>query len=434
MGDDPSHRSGGGGEELRERVEAGLVAELGSRSVTAGVALFCLLPFLPEVLGGVEKGFPPLRTALVVLWTVVSVRLAAVLVLRLLPRKRVGTMVRKVILLAGSTLVAVGFAVLNVIAIPRLDDTHTALLAVCHAGIGSVALVSMASSLGGFLSYVALNLGSFLFAVALNDSSPVRRLLLALVLLFIASLVAVSVRVNQGLRRSILLAMRLEEAALRDTLTGLRNRRSLADTMTTLSARVVGAWSRTPGSKRSFVRESLSILVLDIDHFKEVNDRHSHAAGDAVLVQFAERLGEQVRREDLAVRWGGEEFVVVAGTGREGDQPVAERIRRSIASKPFRLPNGQMLPVTCSVGHSVFPYSTDRPEDVSWEEVLKVADLALRTAKRKGRDCSVGILCGEGALAAPETAKSLVDGNLDWAEEQGLIQVTFRCDPGRVPA
>ena len=216
------YRSDVGDAEFRERVEEGLVAELGSRSVTAAVSLFFLLPFLPEVLGGAEKRSPSIMTALLLLWCVVSVRLVAILVVRLVPKERLPTRVRKAILLASSTLVAVGLAVLNLTAVPHLDDTHIALLAVCHAGIGSVALVSMAGSLGGYHAYLALNLGSFLFAVALDDSSPVNRLLFGLVLLFIGSFVVLSIRVHKGLSRSLLLSIQLGEAALRDTLTGLR--------------------------------------------------------------------------------------------------------------------------------------------------------------------------------------------------------------------
>ncbi len=410
------------------------MAELGSRSLTAGVALLCLLPFLPEVLGGAGARSSPLRLALWLLWSVVSLRLLGTFALRLAPRGSLRTGTRKAILVAGSTLLATGFAVLNLTAIPRLDDTHRLLLAVCHTGISSAAVITLAGSLGGFVVYLVLNLGSFFLAVALDDSSPIRPLLLALVALFFLSLLALSVRVNREARRNLLLSIQLGEAALRDSLTGLRNRRSLADTMAALSARCAATWSRAPGSKRSAARESLSILMVDIDHFKDVNDRHSHAAGDAVLVQLAERSRDQVRSEDLAVRWGGEEFVVVARSGREGEQPIAERIRKRICSAPFRLPNGELLPVTCSVGHCLFPFSTEQPEGLTWEEVLRVADLALRTAKQRGRNCSVAIHCAEGALGAPERAASLSDGNLDRAEEEGLIRIELRRDPGWIPA
>ncbi len=427
-------RSSPEGEALRDRVEAGLVAELGSRSLTAGVALLCLLPFFPEVLGGAEKQSPPLRGALWLLWSVVSLRLLATIALRLAPRTSLRTGTRKSILIAGSTLVASGFAVLNLAAIPRLDDTHRLLLAVCHTGISSAAVITMAGSLGGFVIYLVLNLGSFFLAVAVDDSSPIRSLLLGLVVLFFASLLTLSIRVNREARRNLLLSIQLGEAALRDSLTGLRNRRSLADTMAVLSARAAATWSGAPGSKRSAARESLSILMVDIDHFKSVNDRYSHAAGDAVLVQLAERIRDQVRSEDLAVRWGGEEFVVVARSGREGEQPIAERIRKRVCSSPFRLPNGELVPVTCSVGHCLFPFSTEEPTGLTWEEVLGVADLALRTAKKRGRNCSVGIHCAVGGLSAPGTAAGLSDGNLDRAEEEGLVRIDLLRDPGWAPA
>ena len=100
--------------------------------------------------------------------------------------------------------------------------------------------------------------------------------------------------------------------------------------------------------------------MVDLDHFKDVNDRHGHAAGDAVLVQMQERLREVFRESDYLVRWGGEEFLVLArATRRDEARVVAERIRRAVADREFLLPDGERLRKTCSIGFACFPFVPD---------------------------------------------------------------------------
>jgi two-component system cell cycle response regulator len=127
----------------------------------------------------------------------------------------------------------------------------------------------------------------------------------------------------------------------------------------------------------------LTVLVLDIDYFKSVNDTYGHDAGDDVLREFSTRLKKSIRGIDLACRYGGEEFVVVMpDTDMAVAAMVAERVRRGIATEPFPIEQGKKhLEVTISIGIASLTRTTDSAADI-----LKRADQALYRAKRDGRN------------------------------------------------
>jgi diguanylate cyclase (GGDEF)-like protein len=131
-------------------------------------------------------------------------------------------------------------------------------------------------------------------------------------------------------------------------------------------------------------RESkpLSIVLLDLDHFKQVNDVHGHAAGDAVLEEAARRMKASMRGYDQVGRYGGEEFLIVApGCGPQDSLTLAERVRGSIGSEAMQTPQGP-LDVTCSLGVAV---ACAAPRE-SAAELLGRADAALYRAKASGRN------------------------------------------------
>ena len=160
------------------------------------------------------------------------------------------------------------------------------------------------------------------------------------------------------------------ELAVTDPLTGLHNRRYMTGQLQALVGRA------------SHGGASVAVLVLDIDHFKAVNDGFGHDAGDEVLREFAVRLATNVRAIDLPCRMGGEEFVVVMpGASLEDAHRVAERIRRDVASAPFRVMGGaEHLTVTISIGVAA-TISGDTPGDI-----LKRADEGVYQAKAAGRN------------------------------------------------
>jgi two-component system, cell cycle response regulator len=177
----------------------------------------------------------------------------------------------------------------------------------------------------------------------------------------------------------------LEALSRMDPLTELANRRALMD-----------------GLEREFARasrhgRSLSVCMLDIDHFKSVNDNHGHAVGDRVLVETAKTLTRQLRVHDLVGRYGGEEFVVVLGdTDLAGARILAERLRGAVAAMEIEI-EGVRLPITASFG-----VSERQPDETEIDVLLRRADGALYEAKHRGRNRVVAV-DGSG-LAHPRVA------------------------------
>jgi diguanylate cyclase (GGDEF)-like protein len=129
----------------------------------------------------------------------------------------------------------------------------------------------------------------------------------------------------------------------------------------------------------------LSLVMFDIDHFKQINDQHGHLTGDYVLKEIAKRLTQRIRREEMLARYGGEEFAaVLPETARQGAMEFGEQIRQLVAREPFEF-EGDRLPVTISVGVAVFEGQPLDPPTF-----IKQADENLYRAKRSGRNRVVG--------------------------------------------
>jgi diguanylate cyclase (GGDEF)-like protein len=159
----------------------------------------------------------------------------------------------------------------------------------------------------------------------------------------------------------------LDRVSRIDMLTNIYNRRHLDEHLRS----VISAARRHD--------RTIGVLIVDIDHFKDVNDKHGHLAGDGVLREVAARLQQAMRTEDALGRWGGEEFLaVLTETPPEGVRVMAERMRRVIAAAPFTLDDGSQIRVTVSVGH------TNGTEDA--EVLVHRADDALYVAKAEGRN------------------------------------------------
>ncbi len=228
---------------------------------------------------------------------------------------------------------------------------------------------------------------------------------------------------TQELRK---MADELKELSLRDPLTGLRNRRFLFETLATLMEDLARQSARQSAGARDRrgrrTGEVVGLFMVDIDHFKAVNDTYGHDAGDAVLRKFAEKLNECVRTEDIVVRWGGEEFLMVLPRTRyESLAEFAERVRTSVADTTFDIP-GDGLKKTCSVGYTSLPFTEGMGQDLTLEQAITAADLGLYRAKRNGRNRTVQVLAGPEWPDNPDDlATALAD--LDWALQRGYLLV-----------
>jgi diguanylate cyclase (GGDEF)-like protein len=163
----------------------------------------------------------------------------------------------------------------------------------------------------------------------------------------------------------------LQTLSVTDALTGIANRRHWDWRLAEEIARA------------QRYRYPVAVLMVDIDHFKRVNDTHGHQVGDEVLRQVAERLRSTLRRTDFLARYGGEEFGIIAPqTALEAAKVLAERLRRAIAREPIQVNNELSIPLTISVGVAVFPDHAQNESDL-----VAAADAALYRAKQDGRNC-----------------------------------------------
>lgn len=192
---------------------------------------------------------------------------------------------------------------------------------------------------------------------------------------------------NDALQRAY---AEIEHASLHDALTGLGNRRFLTRSLS----------DDDQVERRHTEGRRVAFLLVDVDHFKAVNDSYGHAAGDAVLTGLAVILRQHCREGDVAARWGGEEFLLrVIVDGEEQALRCAERLRQRVAETPFPIGDGRQLSRTCSIGIACLPFDPSDPDRLDWERVLSVADAALYMAKRSGRNAAYGLACA-GSLPA----------------------------------
>jgi diguanylate cyclase (GGDEF)-like protein len=179
---------------------------------------------------------------------------------------------------------------------------------------------------------------------------------------------------------------RFEEASLTDSLTGLRNRRYLLSELEGDMALTARQRIADPAHAPSYL-----FLMIDLDGFKQLNDRHGHRAGDDALRHVTAVLREACRRSDVIVRFGGDEFLVIGRQlERSGGDVLAERIRAAVAECPVTIAGGTAVRLSCSIGYALHPFTLDGRAGLGWEQVLAIADRALYAAKASGRNAWVG--------------------------------------------
>ena len=194
----------------------------------------------------------------------------------------------------------------------------------------------------------------------------------------------------------------LQESSLSDPLTGLRNRRFVFEEV----SRDLDQIQRRLGDERNGVDTSdvseLVFMMIDLDNFKPINDTYGHAAGDEMLLQLRDVLLDICRRSDFVIRWGGDEFVVIANQTRADEaERLAERIRASVANSNFTLGDGQIVRTTCSIGFAAYPLFRAGVDESNLDQIISLADGLMYEAKKK-RNAWVGMLGPNEAIASFE--------------------------------
>jgi two-component system, cell cycle response regulator len=219
----------------------------------------------------------------------------------------------------------------------------------------------------------------------------------------------------------------VEEMSVTDALTGARNRRYLEQTiepdLASSLRRYRAAFERatTPDDP------DVVFFLLDLDGFKEVNDVHGHAAGDRLLTELAQVLENTARDSDVVVRWGGDEFLVVGRFMDHHNAPVAaERIRAAIADHKVTLANGSNVSVTCSVGFAHFPFDVDASDSWTWQDLVRLADMAAYSVKREGGNGWAGY---ETTSDSPDLGGELVPARIaEWISSGQLARLSSRTE------
>ncbi len=213
---------------------------------------------------------------------------------------------------------------------------------------------------------------------------------------------------------------RLREASLTDALTGLHNRRYLFEEV--LKDVELVRRKHDPRHSETSGPPNLVFIMVDLDHFKPINDNAGHLAGDRVLLQVRDVLQSVCRASDIIIRWGGDEFLVVGQESTHGDGSLlAERLRSEIAKKVFAVGPGQVARTSCSIGFASFPFIQSAPDLLNWEQVLGVADAAMYRAKEE-RNAWVG-LHGVSWNRSSDNLFQALQSDLDTLIADGFIRI-----------
>jgi diguanylate cyclase (GGDEF)-like protein len=210
----------------------------------------------------------------------------------------------------------------------------------------------------------------------------------------------------------------LKEASLTDPLTGTRNRRFFDLIIVSDVNQAIRSYS-PPLSFSGGRNRDLILYLIDIDHFKQINDDYGHAAGDRLLVEISNRINSVMRQTDVLIRWGGEEFLLLSRAAERSEAAqLVLRVLNAVGEDPYELP-GVNRPIhrTCSVGWAPFPWFTEKPDLVEYETILKMADRALYRAKDSGRNRAFGVVPVD--QAGPVRSPAFDQLQFEWTELLG---------------
>ncbi|CAM2068581.1 Diguanylate cyclase [Sulfidibacter corallicola] len=228
---------------------------------------------------------------------------------------------------------------------------------------------------------------------------------------------------------------KLEHMSSTDPLTGMGNRRYLRNFLDKDVSQILRRYTQWEKEHDDSLppKATLNFLLIDLDHFKKVNDTHGHDAGDRVLTQMKGLMKKAAREHDLLIRWGGEEFLIVGReTEPEGATLMAERMRKIVEDHAFDIGDGQTIKRTCSIGFVSFPFWPKYPRALTWEQTLRIVDSAMYAAKNTSRNAWVGIKCTD--QDPPQPIDKLLPRLFERPDQlvtEGFLQVETSIPAGR---
>ena len=225
----------------------------------------------------------------------------------------------------------------------------------------------------------------------------------------------------------------LTKLSFLDPLTHLHNRRYLYEFITALSADFIKtrARSRMDSEKRDRYSKDkvFGIYLLDIDHFKSVNDTYGHQTGDAVLIAVSRALQKMIRSDDFLVRWGGEEFLIILrNITQDYFNLFPVKLRQSLEDTPLPIGNDKTIHKTCSIGCVKMPFDPINPDLLTLEQTINLSDFALYKAKENGRNQAATVEISPSAIMDVGFKQYLVNLSKESEFKEDYIRLHFSLD------
>ena len=223
---------------------------------------------------------------------------------------------------------------------------------------------------------------------------------------------------------------KLKELSLHDPLTGLHNRRYAFEfTYNKITQFIKNKIiSMNNNEKRELSAEGnvIGVFLFDIDHFKAVNDTYGHSVGDNVLIAVSTVLKQMIRGEDILVRWGGEEFLIILyNTKPEYLEKFSKKVLEKIKETPVKVSENETIYKTCSVGYVEMPLDITNPELLNLEQMINISDYALYCAKENGRNCAAHFKLVKPVGSEEEIKKYLVNLSKSTKLNEDYFKIEF---------
>ncbi|HEY8463630.1 MAG TPA: sensor domain-containing diguanylate cyclase [Bacillota bacterium] len=226
---------------------------------------------------------------------------------------------------------------------------------------------------------------------------------------------------------------KLKELSFLDPLTNLYNRRYtfefLSDKTRNFIKHKVNLLRSDDKGKQATMKNVIGVYLIDIDHFKEVNDTYGHLAGDNVLKSISKVLKDMIRANDFLVRWGGEEFLIILyNTKPEYLKRFARKVVETVRETPLQLSVASTIYRTCSLGYVKMPLDTNNPELLNLEQMINLSDYALYCAKEKGRNCAAQFKLNKQVDVDNTIKKYLINLSTDFNKDTVMNNEYFKIE------